>query len=115
MLVQPMSANVRNAVSLNVSTAINFLSASGVIMKKYEKFEDWFEEMEITADRSDRFYDEMKYMTYQRAVEWLRAAWDCARAEACEYCSQPELAEVFFDQKCPGCVDRMSKFADTVK
>ena len=115
MLVQHTSANVRNAVSLNVSTAINFLSASGVIMKKYEKFEDWFEEMEMTADRSDRFYDEMKYMTYQRAVEWLKAAWDCARAEFCPYCASIELGEVIFDQNCPSCVERMSKFADTVK
>ena len=45
MLVLPICANARNAVSLNGSTVINFLSASGVIMKKYEKFEDWFEEI----------------------------------------------------------------------
>jgi hypothetical protein len=84
-------------------------------MKKYQKFEDWFNEIEITADRSDRFYDELKHMTYQRAVEWLRAAWDCAREEGCPYCSNPKLTKIFFDQTCSGCVDRMNQFAEGVK
>ena len=89
---------------------------------EYEKFEDWFEEMEITADRSDRFYDELKYMTYQRGVEWLRAAWDCARAQeekpsvwTCSYCNDPTLSEIIFDQTCPGCVERMSEHTKELK
>ena len=48
-------------------------------MKTYDKFEDWFHELESYGYRSERFYDEILMMTPERAVEWLRAAWDSAR------------------------------------
>lgn len=47
----------------------------------YEKFEDWFYERENFSDRSDRFAEELKTMDYPRAVQWLRACWECARDE----------------------------------
>ena len=47
---------------------------------KYKRFEDYFEEIENYATRGERFYDEFSDpMTPQRAVEWLRAAFACAR------------------------------------
>ena len=79
-------------------------------MKKYENFEDWFDELENYSLRSDRFYEEWHTgHGSDRFIEWLKAAWNCAREEACPYCSTPELAEVFFDQTCSGCVDRMEE------
>jgi hypothetical protein len=47
----------------------------------YEKFEDWFYERENFSDRSDRFAEELQTMDYPRAVEWLKACWQCARNE----------------------------------
>jgi hypothetical protein len=47
----------------------------------YEKFEDWFYERENFSDRSDRFAEELQTMDYPRAVEWLKACWECARNE----------------------------------
>lgn len=51
---------------------------------KYEKFQDWFEEMEIFSTRSDRFHDEFLVLDIRkrmRAVEWMQAAWECARMQ----------------------------------
>jgi hypothetical protein len=81
-------------------------------MQKYEKFEDWFDEIENYGYRSERFYEEFQRMSVDRVEQWLRAAWYCAREEECPYCSKPELSEVFFDQNCRGCVNRMSDFAN---
>lgn len=50
-------------------------------MKKYENFEDYFWEVENFGTRGERFYDEFKDMTPERALEWLKAAWACARME----------------------------------
>lgn len=82
---------------------------------KYEKFTDWFDEFENYSMRSDRFFDELQNMTPARIVEWLQAAWECAREEECPYCSKPELAEVFFDQTCSCCVERMNEHARKLK
>jgi hypothetical protein len=84
-------------------------------MNKYEKFEDWFNELENFSMRSDRFYEELQTIrTAERIEEWLRSAWFCAREQACSYCTDPDLREVFFDQTCPCCVERMKKFADKI-
>ncbi len=80
-------------------------------MQKYEKFEHWFNEIENYSLRSDRFYEEFQNMDPKRAIEWLKAAWECAREEGCPYCGNPALTKIFFDQTCSGCVDRMNKFA----
>lgn len=48
---------------------------------KYTKFEDWFHEVENYSTRSERFYDEFKNMTPERAKEWLQSAWDCSRQQ----------------------------------
>lgn len=84
-------------------------------MLKYEKFEDWFNETENYASRGERFYEELKHMQPDRIEQWLRAAWYCAREEECPYCTKPELSEVFFDQNCTGCVNRMSAHAKELK
>lgn len=50
--------------------------------KKYEKFEDWFDERENYATRMERFLDEFgQHQGRARMIEWLRAAWDCARED----------------------------------
>lgn len=49
---------------------------------KYKSFEDWFDETEIFAMRSERFYDEFSEISTERKermIEWLRAAWICSR------------------------------------
>lgn len=46
---------------------------------KYKEFDDWFWEIENYATRGERFYDELKAMDEKRALEWLKAAWECAR------------------------------------
>jgi len=48
---------------------------------KYKDFDEWFNERENFATRGERFYDEMQHMTTEHAIEWLRAAWACARME----------------------------------
>lgn len=53
-------------------------------MKKYKKFEDWFEEIENYGLRLERFHDEFSMLDYvkrERMIEWLQAAWDCARED----------------------------------
>jgi hypothetical protein len=45
----------------------------------YKNFNQWFHEHENYGMRSERFYEEFQNMTPQRAVEWLQAAWECAR------------------------------------
>lgn len=44
------------------------------------KFEDWFEEMEGFAFRSDRFYDDFDFAAktndYGVIVKWLQAAYE---------------------------------------
>lgn len=47
----------------------------------YKSFEDWFNEIENFSTRGERFFEELSYMTPQRAEEWLRAAWSCALNE----------------------------------
>lgn len=84
-------------------------------MLKYEKFEDWFNEIENFASRGERFYEELQHMPVDRIELWLRAAWECAREEECPYCTKPELSEVFFDQNCTGCVKRMLSHAKELK
>ena len=51
------------------------------IMKyKYEKFEDYFDEVENYATRGERFYDEFfDPMKVDRAIQWLEAAFKCGR------------------------------------
>ena len=51
------------------------------IMKyKYEKFEDYFDEVENYATRGERFYDEFSDpMKVDRAIQWLEAAFKCGR------------------------------------
>lgn len=46
---------------------------------KYDSFDDWFWEIENFATRGERFYDELQNITPDRAVEWLKAAWECGR------------------------------------
>lgn len=46
---------------------------------KYDTFDDYFNEIENYGMRSERFYEELKGMSPQRAVQWLRAVWECAR------------------------------------
>ena len=46
---------------------------------KYAKFEDWFDEIENYGFRSERFLDEFKDMSPERAIEWLRAAFECGK------------------------------------
>lgn len=49
---------------------------------KYAKFEDWFDEIENYGMRSERFYDEFSELDHikrERMIEWLEAAWNCAR------------------------------------
>ena len=48
---------------------------------KYKDFDEWFNERENFATRGERFYEEMQHMTNERAIEWLKAAWECARMD----------------------------------
>lgn len=53
-------------------------------MRQYKKFEDWFDEIENYGTRSERFDDEFSMLgevKRERMIEWLRAAWDCARMQ----------------------------------
>ena len=84
-------------------------------MLKYEKFEDWFNEIENFASRGESFYEEIQHMPPNRIEQWLRSAWHCAREEECPYCTNPELSQVFFDQTCTGCVKRMWGHAKEIK
>lgn len=45
----------------------------------YEKFEDWFNEIENYGTRSERFLNEIENMSDDRLCEWLRAAFECGR------------------------------------
>lgn len=46
------------------------------------KFEDWFDQVEVFALRSERFYNDLDHHvegsqgSTKRMVEWLRAAYD---------------------------------------
>lgn len=46
---------------------------------KYEKFEDWFNEIEGFGMRSERF--NLIPNNYRNNEDWLRAAFDAARAK----------------------------------
>lgn len=46
---------------------------------KYKEFDDWFWEIENYATRGERFFDELQHMDNRRALEWLKACWECAR------------------------------------
>lgn len=53
-------------------------------MRQYKKFEDWFEEIENYGMREERFHEEFSMLDHvkrERMIEWLRAAWDCARMQ----------------------------------
>ena len=50
----------------------------------YQKFDDWFWELENYSTRGDRFYEEFAHLSeadQKRMFEWLSAAWDCARSK----------------------------------
>ena len=48
----------------------------------YKQFDDWFWELENYGMRGERFYEEFSNgITPERALEWLRACWQCARNE----------------------------------
>ena len=50
--------------------------------KKYETFDDWFNEIENYGTRGERFLDEFgQHEGRARMIEWLRAAWHCAQEE----------------------------------
>jgi hypothetical protein len=51
---------------------------------KYKTFDDYFNEIENYATRGERFDGEFKHMDKERAIEWLRACWDCAREPSTE-------------------------------
>ena len=54
-------------------------------MKKYKTFDDWFDEIENYGMRMERFHEEFAMLDYvkrQRMIEWLQAAWECARMDA---------------------------------
>jgi hypothetical protein len=49
---------------------------------KYEKFEDYFNEIERFDERRERLFwefEELPIERRRRIVEWLRAAFECAR------------------------------------
>lgn len=48
---------------------------------KYKEFNDWFLEIENFTLRGERFYEEFQYMSSERAIQWLQAAWECARMQ----------------------------------
>jgi hypothetical protein len=54
--------------------------------RKYETFDDWFNELEGFGMRSERFLDELVNIHPSRAIEWLQAAWECARMESEKQC-----------------------------
>ncbi len=46
----------------------------------YNSFEDWYNEIEITGMRSDRFYDEfLSHQPNDHLLEWLKAAYNAGR------------------------------------
>ena len=49
--------------------------------KEYKQFDDWFWETENFATRGERFFEELKTMDERRAMEWLKACWECAKNE----------------------------------
>ena len=54
---------------------------------KYKDFDDWFDEIENYGMRGERFHDEFSMVEYEkrkRMIEWLQAAWDCARMQECK-------------------------------
>jgi len=60
-----------------------------MVNPEYPKFEDWYNEIEITAFRSERFLQHLDLLnssisTYQRneyLENWLRAAFESARLQ----------------------------------
>lgn len=51
---------------------------------KYDKFEDWFDEIENYGMRSERFFDSLDQFTSKQAYDanlvlWLRAAFECGK------------------------------------
>ena len=51
---------------------------------KYPEFKDYLYEIENYGDRLERFYEEFQHVDYkttQRIIEWIEAAWNCAREE----------------------------------
>lgn len=50
----------------------------------YNKFDDWFWELENYGTRGERFYEEFAHLSeadQKRMFEWLSAAWECSRNE----------------------------------
>jgi hypothetical protein len=50
-------------------------------MKRYEKFDDWFWEIEGFGTRGERFFESLDHMSDKEGLEWLKACWECARNE----------------------------------
>lgn len=47
---------------------------------KYPTFEEWLFEIENYGTRMERFYEECECgMSEERILQWLKAAWNCAR------------------------------------
>lgn len=49
---------------------------------KYLDFNSWFNEIENYGTRMERFHDEFQALDHikqKRMIEWLEAAWQCAR------------------------------------
>jgi hypothetical protein len=51
---------------------------------KYEKFEDWFDEIENYGMRSERFFDSLDQFASKQAYDanlvlWLRSAFECGK------------------------------------
>jgi len=54
------------------------------MVKKYETFEDWFEELEKFNFRSDRFFEHLEltknaYERHEICTLWLRTAFEMGR------------------------------------
>ena len=50
---------------------------------EYEKFEDWFDEIENYGTRSERFLEILPndILLSDNMIQWLRAAFECGRME----------------------------------
>lgn len=89
---------------------------------QYQEFDDWFLEIENYGTRSERFYELFDHYKVgdnlglqANLLVWLKAAWDSARMEGCEYCNSPELSKVAYNMTCTGCMKRMTDHVSTVQ
>lgn len=52
---------------------------------KYERFKDWFNELEVFSLRSERFYDDFSDTSAadrQLMVKWLQGAFEASREKS---------------------------------